>query len=71
MRIALSKITGYEIESTIDDLRNIQSIADKFSDILYEEQKFRNRKTQECQWIKMNINLLDRIVLPHINKDQS
>ena len=71
MKIALSKMTGYEIESTIDDLRNIQSIADKFSDILYEEQKCRIRKTQECQWIKINTNLLDRTVLRHINKDQS
>jgi hypothetical protein len=49
MKMALMKMTGYEIESTMDDLRNIQSIADKFSDILDEEQKFRNRKTQECQ----------------------
>jgi hypothetical protein len=42
-------MTDYEIESTMDDLRNTQSIADKLSDILYEEQKFRNRTTQECQ----------------------
>lgn len=64
-------MTDYEIESTIDDLRNTQSIADKLSDILYEEQKFRNKTTQECQWIKMNMNLLDRTLLPHINKNQS
>jgi hypothetical protein len=36
--MALMKMTDYEIESTIDDLRNTQSIADKLSDILYEEQ---------------------------------
>jgi hypothetical protein len=49
MKMVLMKMTDYEIESTMDDLRNIQSIVDKFSDILHEEQKFRNRKTQECQ----------------------
>jgi hypothetical protein len=42
-------MTDYEIESTMDDLKNTKRIADKLSDILFEEQKFRNRTTQECQ----------------------
>jgi hypothetical protein len=33
MKIALMKMTDYEIESIMDDLIIIQSIADKFSDM--------------------------------------
>ena len=39
----------YEIGSTMDDLKNIKAFPISFSDILYEEKKFRNRTTQECQ----------------------